>query len=154
MTIDTPAAPLTQRPRVISIGIVTRDDGAILVFEAFDRSKGSWFYRPLGGAVEFGETAAAALVREIHEELSLEVTDVSLLGVLENLFMYEGRPGHEVVFVHACRLADASAYGREAMEGVEDNGEPMRVVWRRLDSFDAGHRLVPEALGEMLLARR
>lgn len=33
----------------------------ILVAEGFDESKGNFFYRPIGGGIEFGESSSAAL---------------------------------------------------------------------------------------------
>ena len=64
------------------------------------------FHRLLGGHVEFGEPAADAVVREIVEELHAELAQVTLLGVIENVFTYACAPGHEVVFVYAATVAD------------------------------------------------
>ncbi|WP_460164643.1 NUDIX domain-containing protein [Pseudomonas sp. S2_F03] len=54
--------------------------------------------------MEFGETSAQAIVREVQEELGLAITDVRLLGTLENIFTYAGRPGHEIVQVYDARV--------------------------------------------------
>jgi hypothetical protein len=35
--------------------------------------------------------------------------------------------------VYDGELVDPSLYSREALEGVEDSGEPLRAVWVRLD---------------------
>ena len=64
------------------------------------------FHRLVGGSVELGELAVDAVVREIGEELGTRLCEPRLLGVLENLFVYEGEPGHEIVFVYAGELAD------------------------------------------------
>jgi ADP-ribose pyrophosphatase YjhB (NUDIX family) len=114
--------------------------------------KGSPFYRPLGGAVEFGETTEAAIDRETMEEVGLEVTDLKLLNVMENLFVLEGNPGHEIVYVYDGRFTDTSAYRRESFVVTEDNGEILKASWRTLDSFNGYHRLVPEALMSLLKA--
>lgn len=74
-----------RRIRVVTICLFARGD-QILVAEGFDAAKGSAFYRPLGGVVEFGETTRAALVREMKEELGQEVKGLRLVGTLENLF--------------------------------------------------------------------
>lgn len=42
--------------RPIALAIPRRGDD-LLVFEYHDRSKGETFCRPLGGGIEFGETA-------------------------------------------------------------------------------------------------
>ncbi|OGO29901.1 MAG: hypothetical protein A2Z29_05740 [Chloroflexi bacterium RBG_16_56_11] len=135
--------------RVISICVFRHDD-SILVFHGFDSVKGTPFYRPLGGAVEFGETTREAIEREIREELGLEADDLKLLGTLENIFLYEGEPGHEIVFVYDGRFKDDSVYRMESLTVCEDNGVTMKATWRNLDSFDDYHRLVPEELMSLL----
>ena len=57
-----------QKIRVIAVSVF-QNAGRILVFKGHDPVKGETFYRPLGGAIEFGETSQQALVREIREEL-------------------------------------------------------------------------------------
>jgi 8-oxo-dGTP pyrophosphatase MutT (NUDIX family) len=135
--------------RVVAICLFRVED-RILVFEAFDSVRGTPFYRPLGGGVEPGETTRETIQREIREELGLEVTDLHLLGALENLFTCEGELGHEIVFVYDGRFADESAYQRSVLTVTEDNGETLKARWRALDSFDECHRLVPEALISLL----
>jgi len=99
--------------------------------------------------VEFGETTAQALKREIKEEIGEEIADLNLLTVLENLFTLEGKPGHEIVYVYDGRFSDESAYGRESFTVTEET-ETVRASWRRLDFFNDYHRLVPEALINLL----
>ena len=131
---------------------VFRSGDRILVFEAFDSVKGTPFYRPLGGGVDAGETTHDAIVREIREEIDAEITDLQLLGVLENLFNLEGEPGHEIVFVYDGRFIDETVYERSELTVHEDNGDILRAVWRSLDSFDSHHRLVPEGLASLLVS--
>jgi ADP-ribose pyrophosphatase YjhB (NUDIX family) len=138
--------------RVIAICLFRRNE-RILVFEAFDKVKKDYYYRPLGGAVEFGETTRQALEREIKEELGQEIADVSLLGVLENVFVCDGAPGHEIVFVYDGRFANEAVYQRNDLTMTEDGATNEKVLWRRLDSFDANHRLVPEKLVELLRSK-
>ncbi len=135
--------------RVISICIFENNQ-KILVFEAFDSVKETMFYRPLGGGVEPGETTQETLKREIREELSLEMTDPNLLGVVENIFIHEGNQGHEIVFVYDAQFVDKKVYDLPELTVHEDNGEVLRAVWRSLDSFNECHRLVPEKLGKLL----
>lgn len=138
-----------SRIRVISIAIVRRGSD-LLLFEGFDAVKRDHYYRPLGGGVEPGERAAEALAREMREELNTGLENVKQLAVLENLFTCDGKAGHEIVFVFSCDLADRSIYERDVIEAFEHDGNPMRVVWKGIDSFDATHRLVPEVLDDLL----
>jgi 8-oxo-dGTP pyrophosphatase MutT (NUDIX family) len=139
----------TIRPVAICIFRRARE---ILVVEAFDPVKGETFYRPLGGGIEFGETSAAAATREIREEVSADVTDLHYVGTLENLFVYNGEPGHEIVQVHEGRFANSALYAAIELSGVESDGTPFRAIWKSLDSFGSTCQLYPDGLREMLLA--
>ena len=142
---------MTQPPhiRAIAICIVRRGD-EILVFEGYDRVEGTYYYRPLGGGIEVGERASEALARELREELGTEVTALRLRTVLENIFVCDGRGGHEIVFVFEGSLEDRTIYERDVIETSEDNGTRLHVVWRRIDAFDEHHRLVPSGLLPLL----
>lgn len=72
------------------------------------------FHRLLGGHVEFGERSADAVVREISEELNAGLAEVTLLGVIENVYSYAGTPGHEIVVVYAATVAEGWFRMREA----------------------------------------
>jgi len=71
------------------------------------------FHRLIGGGIDFGETAEQAVVREWQEELSARLQDVRLLGWVENLFTFEGAPGHELLAVHVGRVEDAHVLDRD-----------------------------------------
>ena len=130
---------------------VVRRDGKLLVFEGFDSVKGDHYYRPLGGAIEFGELSKAAAVREMAEEVNTEVRELRWLGVLESIFTVNGRPGHEIVMVYEADLADETMYDRSLIWGQEDDGSPLKVVWKPIDEFKTGKGwLVPEGLLELL----
>ena len=140
-----------KKPRIRAIAIcVFRHGDRILVHEEMDSVKGSAFARPLGGGIDFGETSREAVIREVQEELGVEMTDARLLGIVENIFELEGKPGHEIVFVFDGRLVDESLYDRESLDGVEGKRK-FKAVWRTLEELDAGAtRLVPPELWELL----
>jgi len=58
-----------KRVRPLAICVVRRGD-EILVSEGYDASKQQRYYRPLGGAIDFGETGQAAAARELQEEIA------------------------------------------------------------------------------------
>lgn len=120
-----------------------------LVIRWHDAAKGEDFHRLLGGGVEPGERSEAAVVREIAEELGATLLEPVLVGVLENIFEFEGEPGHEVVFVYAGHLAEGDHVPQEGAT-YADNGVPMRVEWRPLDDADVDVPLYPDGVRELL----
>jgi 8-oxo-dGTP pyrophosphatase MutT (NUDIX family) len=124
-------------------------DGMTFVVKMQDTVKGDWYYRSIGGSVEYGETAREAVLREAMEELNtiIEVTGEPL--ILENLFIHEGKKGHEINFVFPCRFTDASFYEDKIYRLVEANGEEFQAMWIPMaDCLNGNLRLVPEQLLE------
>jgi ADP-ribose pyrophosphatase YjhB (NUDIX family) len=112
------AMVLIRRPR----------DGALLVSEHADPARAP-FHRPLGGHVEFGEYALDTVNREFEEEIGQSLTGVRLLGVLENIFQWDGATQHEIVFMFAAAFADQSAYEIQEQR-ILDKADGTRVIWR------------------------
>ncbi len=136
--------------RPIAIAIIRRGEN-ILVFEGHDPIKGETFYRPLGGGIEFGERGEEAVLRELREEAGVELTNVRYLETLENIFTVRGEPSHELVLLYAADLADASLYGVELLNCVEDDGSAFCAMWQPLDYFRAGNApLYPDGLLELI----
>jgi ADP-ribose pyrophosphatase YjhB (NUDIX family) len=135
--------------RPISICIIRRGD-EILVMEARDETRDLTFYRPLGGGIEFGERSGDAVRRELQEEIGAELDELRLLTVLENLFEFEGKAWHEIVFVYEAIFTDPDLYDRETFVVTEETGT-LPGYWRRLADFDmTSSPLYPEGLLEYL----
>lgn len=136
--------------RVLALAVLRRADGRILVEKGEDTKKGEVFYRPLGGGVEFGERGEDALKREFREELGKEIVVRGFLQAVENIFVWEGRPGHEVILFFDCAFADAAdekASHHPHLEG-EKAGQ---TYWRTIDDIKAeGAVLHPNQLVAML----
>lgn len=71
-----------SRIRPLAVALVRRADGAVLAVKCYDKVKREYFYRALGGGIEFGERAEQALRREFREELGVELAKVRNLGGL------------------------------------------------------------------------
>ena len=113
--------------RNISVGLPIRD-GHILVLDGADSATGDLFHRAIGGGIDFGETAEAALRREFVEELGVSLGEVTLNDVVENIFEYEGIPGHEIAHIFRVESAEIDAIPLDATLHVLDEGSPVRWV--------------------------
>jgi 8-oxo-dGTP pyrophosphatase MutT (NUDIX family) len=141
-----------QRIRPLALCIFSLR-GRILVREAHDQVKGQSFCRPLGGGIEFGESSERAVMREILEELGAAVTNLRLLGTLENIYVHLGKPGHEIVQVYDGAFVDRALYERPFLLGTESDGNPFRAYWRARSHFSATLPLFPDGLTELLAAK-
>lgn len=125
-----PHAPVATRvaPAVFAI---TRDPaGRLLLVRRADT--GNW--EPPGGHLEVGETAAAALVREVYEEAGVIVAAGSVAAVIsdpEHVLAYPERGEvlqQIAVYVHATPV-----HGHPR----PDRGEISDAAWWTLDQLDA-----------------
>jgi ADP-ribose pyrophosphatase YjhB (NUDIX family) len=133
--------------RPIVLAVIRRGD-ALLVFEGRDDFKDETYYRPLGGGIEFGESSKEALEREFGEELGAEINVGDRLGVLENVFSWQDRPGHEIAFVFAAEFVDESFYRRDEMKILDD---PATARWVDVRDFRDGSKILyPRGLTELL----
>ena len=136
----------SQHIRAVALCAFRRGD-QVLVFEGWDAVKQRRFRRFPGGGIEYGETAEAAVRREMREELDTELTGLRLLGVLENLFEFEGQPGHENVFVFGAEFVEPEKYESLETFRMADDGGWVDVAWVPIsDLGDPLAPLVPEAV--------
>lgn len=129
---------------------VFRHEGKILVARGHDPHRNGAYLRPLGGGIEFGESGAQTLARELKEELGAEIAEVRLIGALENRFKIGNEPRHEIVLVFDARFEDPSFYTREVIRGKESDGTDFTAVWHRPEETRADCPLYPEGLKELL----
>ena len=139
--------------RPIAICIFRRScDDQILVAQWRDPGKDHYFYRPLGGAIEFGERSQRTIERELMEELGAEVANLRYLATLENIFVHNGQQGHEIVLLYEGNLVDAALYQVDAIDGHDDGDVPLKAVWKPLSFFGPSAPLYPDGLLELLKA--
>ncbi len=135
--------------REIAVAILRRGD-EILVSDVPDPVKGLTGWRPPGGGVERGERPEDTVMRELREELAVEVAGPRALAVIDNRFVYLGRRHREIVHVFAVTFADPALYARERFSCVE-GAQPFTCAWRDLSSFGASAPLYPEGLSALLV---
>lgn len=142
-----------SEPRIRALALcVFHHQGKILVNRFYDASTQQMLSRPLGGGIEFGERSVDAITREVQEELNQSIHDIRLLGTLESIFTYAGKPGHEIVQVFDAQFSDMSLYDQTSLIGHESDGAPFKATWCDSSSFTAKSPLVPEGLYDLLKA--
>lgn len=140
---------MARKPRIRAMALcVFLHEGRILVARGRDRGTGAAFHRPLGGGIDFGETGAQAIAREIREELGEEICNLRYLGTLESIFRYRDRPRHELLRIYDASFVDRRVYAREIVEGREGQRR-ITARWLSLDEMDDAP-LVPEGLAALL----
>jgi len=95
------------------IEIITRalilTKNRILLFKTKDNKH----YSLPGGHLEFGESAVAALSRELREELGAKSEIGSLIGVCEHVYPEKGKKHHEINLVLKAEIKKINLKGRE-----------------------------------------
>jgi len=148
---------MAKKKRIRPLAIcIFRHNNRILVAEGYDPVKDERFYRPLGGAIEFGEWSQDTICRELVEELNAEVDKESLkyLGALENIFHFNGTPNHEIILIYDGELKDPKLYDQVLIIGnEEDVGISFTAMWKNIDDFGEGRSILyPTGLLEMLVS--
>lgn len=123
-------------------GIILKGD-KILLMHRFNEGREYWVFP--GGGVEAGETAEAALSREILEELNIQVKQKRFLfktennGRVENHFLitdYTGEP--KLGGPEAIRMSQKNRY---------------LLTWVPIETIDLLENFYPEGAREMFLAK-
>ncbi len=111
----------------IARGVCVKDGKVLLC-----RGKGLGSTYLPGGHIEFGETGAEALVREMREETGLDSTAGRLLGVVENSFLQHGEKHCEINLVYELSIGKCDVAAQEDWIGFE---------WCPLSNLDAANLL-------------
>jgi 8-oxo-dGTP pyrophosphatase MutT (NUDIX family) len=140
-----------NRIRPLAICIFRKND-RILVAEGYDPVKNEHFYRPLGGGIEFGEYSEQTIHRELWEEIGVEVRELKYIGTLENVYVFNGTPGHEIIRIYDGVLENAELYESPEIIGREmDIDVTFRAVWKGIDEFGTGKSILyPTGLLDLL----
>ena len=93
------------------------------------------FWTCPGGRAEIGETASQTLVREMKEELGVDVEVVRLLWLVENFFDYAQKDYHEIAFYFLMQFPRRSRYlaKDKSFQGIEDDNH-LKFQWFPVDS--------------------
>ncbi len=90
------------------MGILVMRDNKVLLGKRRG-SHGDGYYAAPGGHMEFGESFAAAAVREVREETALEITNLRLLSVGNYLFTRADGERHYIDVDFVCEAPEGEA---------------------------------------------
>lgn len=130
-------------------GALIRAKGHILIH----RAVGEPFWCLPGGGVEFHESSAEALAREIEEEIGCAATIGPLRFVIENFFELGGRKAHEIGFYFDATLSQPLAFqDDEVVHRASDGDAELEFRWvlpatMALEEF----ALMPKPLRRLLI---
>ncbi|REJ05518.1 NUDIX domain-containing protein [Microbacterium bovistercoris] len=139
--------------RVKAMLIAPNADGTrhLVSRNAPSRENPQGYDRFVGGSVELGETHREAVIREVDEELGAQIRDLAFVGMVENIFRFDGELGHEIVALYSGRLdPEPPAEGGTL---TEIDGSVVPVVWRPFDDVDETVPLYPAIVADGLRSR-
>ncbi|WER45546.1 NUDIX domain-containing protein [Cupriavidus sp. WKF15] len=90
------AAP--RKVTEVAVGVLVQPDGRFLLAQRPGGKPYEGYWEFPGGKLELGETVEAALARELHEELGLDITECVRWHVLEHDYP------HAYVRLHFCKV--------------------------------------------------
>jgi 8-oxo-dGTP pyrophosphatase MutT (NUDIX family) len=138
-------------PRANTLGLIIKDDRILLEEQEGIHSKGiGYYYRPIGGTIEFGEKSTDTLIREYKEELGVEITIKKYITCLENIFKINESIGHEITQVYLIDFKDEHLYSNELFNVIE--GEKFTTAkWILIEEILSGEKvLYPNGLKSIL----
>jgi len=127
------------RSKVIGLA---KHENYLLVCEVLDDHGKLKGWCPIGGGIEFGETAEVALMREIHEELKCRAIITGEPTVCENIFEHHDSKGHEIIFAFPIKFEDKEIYMKKRFLIYEDRGSSHWVEWVPIERFEKGEAVL------------
>lgn len=116
----------------VAVGVLLRADGTVLLADRPAGKAYAGYWEFPGGKIEPGETVAAALARELHEELGIAIQGSTPWVTFE--FDYP----HAYVRLHFERV--------HGWDGVPHAHEGQRLAFSAIDGKDAPSPLLPAAI--------
>ena len=87
-----------------------------------------------GGRVEMGEESNISLVREMKEELNMEIEVLGLKAITENFFEFDNKNYHELQYVYVAKFKDSSL---EKFDGKFVGTENKDIFeWKNISDID------------------
>lgn len=100
-----------------------------------------------GGRVEMGEDSKTSLIREMQEELGLDINIISIKAMTENFFVFDNKNYHELQYIYVAEFVDNSIeVNISQFWGIEKKDI---FEWKNIDDID-NINCQPEFLKELI----
>ena len=117
--------------------VIFQNKNKFLFTVCYEHTNKQVFYIPVGGGVEAGEYSIDAARREVLEEIGQETENLRLIDINENIFTYNGKDEHEIVFVYMADFKDKLAYDDTLVGNFNDNGHEIKLAWASIEEIKA-----------------
>lgn len=85
------------------------------------------------------------------EELRLDINVTGYVDMIENIFTWEGIPGHEIILIYEAEFSDKSVYDKTHFDIHDIKDESVKVFWKKISDFwEKKDILYPVGLKEIL----
>lgn len=124
---------------MVARGVLSKEDRILLAH----KKDATNTFLP-GGHIEFGKSACSELVREIREELGVEVEVKDFLGVIEHFWEDEGGLNHEINLIFR---VECDQLGTDELPSSQESH--LEFFWQSVNDL-ATAKLEPSALIELM----
>lgn len=141
---------MPKRIRPIALALIEHE-GHIFVSRGKDPTTKEMFHRFLGGGIEFGETSAAAVARELQEEIQATLVGIEYITCLDNIFTYNDKSKHELIQLFRAQFAQARFYELNKTFELVEGDRITQAFWIETARVLSGElKLVPESCRKYL----
>lgn len=122
----------SERFQLRAVGVAYKDNKVLI-----HRAEKDDFWSLPGGRIEMLESSEDTLVREMKEELGIDIEVERLLWVSENFFEYENKVFHELGFYYQMKLPENCPLFEHKGEFTGDEQEIKLIFkWQPIDRLD------------------
>lgn len=111
--------------------IIIREDEILIHRGVYD----SYFALP-GGRVEFLEETKETIIREIKEEIGIELTIERLVWIAEQFFKYEDKSYHELGMFYLLNIENTELMDTPKVFYRKDNERMLEFKWIKLNEIE------------------
>lgn len=128
------------------VGVIFENNGRILL----ERGDNIDFSVIPGGRVQTLETVKQTLIREVKEELEIDISqeEIKFVSIIENFFIMDGTKYHELYYVFKIKLDDDNIITKQNNFINKDSGKSS-YTWVDIDKLD-GVKILPVQLKEII----